>query len=130
MELHGREMADEFCLKMPDFNETFRGLLHAVNVRHGTDGFTSPLKEGVLRILFALKNLIASVGFEPPNVGTKVQHSTSRPPKPQIYSYLGSVLRNTPLRRMEIKWQRSDCEAFFTFILMLSLNLYLGPLLP
>ena len=28
----------------------FRELLHASNLRHGTDGFTSPLKEGVLRI--------------------------------------------------------------------------------
>ena len=27
-----------------------RDLLHAANVRHGTDGFTSPPKEGVLRI--------------------------------------------------------------------------------
>ena len=50
VELHGREMADEFCLKMPDFHVTFRDLLHAVNLRHGTDGFTSPPKEGVLRI--------------------------------------------------------------------------------
>jgi len=25
-------------------------LLHAVNLRYGTDGFTSPLKEGALRI--------------------------------------------------------------------------------
>ena len=50
MELHGREMADEFCLKMPDFHVTFRDLLHAVNIGHGTDGFTSPPKEGVLGI--------------------------------------------------------------------------------
>ena len=28
----------------------FRILLHAVNLRHGTDGFTSPPKEGALRI--------------------------------------------------------------------------------
>ena len=28
----------------------FRDLLHAVNLRHGTDGFPSPPKEGVLRI--------------------------------------------------------------------------------
>ena len=27
-----------------------RDLLHAANLRHGTDGFTFPLKEGVLRI--------------------------------------------------------------------------------
>ena len=33
----------------------FRDLLHAANLRHGTDGFTSPPKEGVLRIFFALK---------------------------------------------------------------------------
>jgi len=28
----------------------FRDLLHAANLRHGTDGFTSPPKEGVLGI--------------------------------------------------------------------------------
>ena len=28
----------------------FRDLLHAANLRHGTDSFTSPPKEGVLRI--------------------------------------------------------------------------------
>ena len=43
-------MADEFCLKMPDFHVTFGDLLHAVNLRHGTNGFTSLTKEGVLRI--------------------------------------------------------------------------------
>ena len=31
----------------------FRDLLHAANLRHGTDGFTSPLKEGVLRIFYS-----------------------------------------------------------------------------
>ena len=41
-------MADEFCLKMPDFHVTFRDLLYAVNLLRGTDGFTSPPKEGVL----------------------------------------------------------------------------------
>ena len=49
-ELLWREMADEFCLKMPDFHVTLRDLLHAVNLRHGTNGFTSLPKEGVLRI--------------------------------------------------------------------------------
>jgi hypothetical protein len=33
----------------------FRDLLHATNLRRGTDGFTSSPKEGVLRIFFALK---------------------------------------------------------------------------
>jgi hypothetical protein len=31
-------------------------LLHAANLQHGTDGFTSPPKEGVLRIFVALTN--------------------------------------------------------------------------
>ena len=74
-------MADEFCLKMPDFHVTFRDLLHAVNL-HGTNGFTSLPKGGVLRIFFALKNPTASAGFEPANLGTKAQHATSRPQKP------------------------------------------------
>jgi hypothetical protein len=39
----------EFCLKA-DFHVTLRDLLHAVKLRHGTDGFTSPPKEGVLVI--------------------------------------------------------------------------------
>ena len=41
----GEKMADEFC-----FHVAFKDLLHVVNLRHGTDGFTSPPKEGVLRI--------------------------------------------------------------------------------
>jgi hypothetical protein len=49
--------------------------------RHGTYGFTSPPKEGLLRI-FRPKNPTASAGFEPANLGTKGQHATSRPPKP------------------------------------------------
>jgi hypothetical protein len=43
-------------------------LLHAANLRHGTDGFTSPPKEGVLRIFITLKNPSSSVGFEPANL--------------------------------------------------------------
>ena len=40
---------------LPKFQLTlkFRDLLHAANLRHGTDGFTSPPKEGVLRIFFS-----------------------------------------------------------------------------
>ena len=67
-------------LRLPRIH--FRVLLHASNVRHGTNGFTSLPKEGVLRIFFALKNPTASAGFEPANLGTKGQHATSRPPKP------------------------------------------------
>jgi hypothetical protein len=49
--------------------------------------FNLPLRsEGVLRIFFALKNPTASAGFETANLGTKVQHGTSRPPKPLTLS--------------------------------------------
>ena len=49
----------------------FRDLLHAANLRHGTDVFTSPPKEGVLRIFSPLKKRTASAGFEPAKLGTK-----------------------------------------------------------
>ena len=71
----------EICpVILPKFRlpRTFRDLLHAANLRHGTDGFTSPPKEGVLRIFFALKNPTASAGFELANLGTKALDHGSR----------------------------------------------------
>ena len=75
-------MANEFCLKMPDFHVTFRDILHAVNLRHDTNSLTSLPKEGVQRIFFALKN---PAGFEPAKLGTKGQRATSRPLKPLYF---------------------------------------------
>ena len=43
-----------------------------------------PSEERGAEDFFALKNLSASVGFEPANLGTKCQHATSRPPKTLI----------------------------------------------
>jgi len=79
----------KFCLNA-DLHVTFRDLLHAIKLRHGTDDFTSPPKEGVLRISFRPKNPTASAGYEPANLGTKGQHATSRPLKPlvSIYNYM------------------------------------------
>ena len=92
-------MTSEFCLKMPDFHVTFRELLHAVNLQHGTNGFTSLLKEGVLRIFFTLKNPMASAGFELVNLDAKGQHATSRPPRsrmspavPEFWALTGKTL--------------------------------------
>jgi hypothetical protein len=39
-----------------DFHVNHRGLLHAANLRHGTDGFTSPPKEGMLWIFSGAKS--------------------------------------------------------------------------
>jgi hypothetical protein len=55
--------------------ETRKVLLHAVNLRHGTDGFTSPPKEFVLRIFITLKNPSPSVGIEPANLGSSGEHA-------------------------------------------------------
>jgi hypothetical protein len=42
-----------------------RDLLHAANLRHGTDGFTSPPKEGVFRIFSPLKIRRLRPGLNP-----------------------------------------------------------------
>jgi hypothetical protein len=42
-------------------------LLHAAKLRHGTDGFNSPLKEGILTI-FSPEKSEGSAGFEPVNL--------------------------------------------------------------
>jgi len=46
----------------------FGDLLYTANLWQGTDGLTSPPKEGVLRTFFA--------GLEPANLGNKGQHAT------------------------------------------------------
>jgi len=43
----------------------FRDLLHAANLRHGTDGFTSTLQEGVLRIFSPLNIRRLRPGLNP-----------------------------------------------------------------
>ena len=53
--LWARNLTGKFCLEMPTSMMHSRVLLHAVNLWHGTDGFTSPPKEGVLRIFSPLK---------------------------------------------------------------------------
>jgi len=80
----------EFCLNA-DLHFTFRGLLHAVKLRHGTDGFTSPPKERSAEDFFVLKIRRLRPGANPrtANLGTKGQHATSRPPKPLMSRYGG-----------------------------------------
>jgi hypothetical protein len=75
---------------------TFKDFLHALKLRHGTDGFTSPPKESVLRIFFRPKNPTASAWCEPGNLGTKGQHATCRPPEP-LYDLINDA-RNCEVR--------------------------------
>ena len=103
----GEKWPMNFALRMPHFHITFRDLLHAVNLRHGTDGFTSPPKEGVLWIFSPQKNPTASVGFEPANLGTKSQDATSRPPNP---------LRTFLIMHMQCEGKYFDGR-FFTWLI-------------
>jgi hypothetical protein len=48
----GENVGRYFCLNA-NFNVAFSGLLHAANLRHGTDSFTSPPKEGMLKIFLS-----------------------------------------------------------------------------
>jgi hypothetical protein len=57
-------MADPILPTACDFHAMCRDLLHAENLRHGADGFTSSPKEGMLRIFFRPKNPMASAGFD------------------------------------------------------------------
>jgi hypothetical protein len=70
--LCGREMFRQISprIRLP---RNSKDLLHAANLRHGTDAFTSPPK-----------NPTTSAGFEPANLGTKGQHAISRPPKLEL----------------------------------------------
>jgi hypothetical protein len=65
-------MGDKWPIKFSlqcDFHRDCKGFLHAAKLRHGTDDFTSPPKEGMP------KNPTASVGFEPANLCTIGQHA-------------------------------------------------------
>jgi len=60
----GEKCSDKFRLRIR-LPRNSRDLLHAANLRHGTDGSTSPPKEGVLRIFSPLKIRRLRPGFNP-----------------------------------------------------------------
>ena len=84
MELHGREMADEF---LPENARLPRNIQRSFTCHKSTTSdkrLYIPSEGRRAEDFFALKNPTASAGFEPPNLGTKGQHATSRPPKQLI----------------------------------------------
>jgi hypothetical protein len=84
--LRGREMFRQMSsrIRLPCNS---RDLLHAGNLRHGTDGFTSPPKEGVLRIFSPLKIRRLRPGLKPRTWVPKGRHATSIRPKPMPGNY-------------------------------------------
>jgi hypothetical protein len=79
---YGREMAENFCRKwwLPRY---FWVLLHAVKHDMGQTALL-PLRRKACWGFFCPKNLTASAGFEPANLGTTGQHATSSPLKPLL----------------------------------------------
>jgi hypothetical protein len=57
-----------------DFHVNRRVILRATNLRHGTDGFTSPPKEGML-LFFRPKHPTVSAWFEPAILSYGGQHA-------------------------------------------------------
>jgi hypothetical protein len=80
----GEEMADSILRTTRDFHGKCTDLLHAAKLRHGTDGFTSPPKEGMLRILFARKIRRLQPGFNPRTWVPEASMLTTRPLKPLL----------------------------------------------
>jgi hypothetical protein len=67
-------------------------LLHAANLRHGTDGFTSPPKEGMLWIFFARKIRRLRLVSNPRSWVPEASMLTTRPPKSLCHTH-SSALR-------------------------------------
>jgi hypothetical protein len=61
---------------------TFKDLLLAVKLRHGTRRLYFPSEGRRAEDFFRPKNLTAMAQCEPGNLGTKGQHATSRPLNP------------------------------------------------
>jgi hypothetical protein len=88
MRIHGSVLSILMCTPEPSgrqsggnlayatfFIHARKVILHAVNLRHGTDGLTSPPKEVVLRIFITHKNPSPSAEIEPANLGSSGEHA-------------------------------------------------------
>jgi hypothetical protein len=78
----GEEMADSILRTTCDFHGKCTDLLHAAKLRHGTDGFTSPPKEGMLRSFVARKIRRLLSSLNPRTWVPEASMLTTRPLKP------------------------------------------------
>ena len=85
---------------MHDFHGAFRALLHAANLRHGTDGFTSPPKEGVLRIFLISIKMKKKI---------KEAINWQRPQPDHIYLLCNNVLEDD----IDVAVQNGHYHAFY-----------------
>jgi hypothetical protein len=75
-------MADSILRTTYDSHGKCRDLLHAAKLRHGTDGFTSSPKEGMLRIFLARIIRRLQPGLNPLTWVPEASMLTTRPPTP------------------------------------------------
>jgi hypothetical protein len=73
-----------------DFHGKCTDILHAAKLRHGTGGFTSPPKEGMLRIFVARKIRRLQPGLNPQTWVPEASMLTTRPLKP-LRKHLNSI---------------------------------------
>jgi hypothetical protein len=89
----GEEMTGSILRTTCEFHGKCTDLLHAVKLRHGTDGFTSPLKEGMLWLFMSPKKIQR---LQPSlNPRTRVPEAsmlTTRPLKPLKHDLSKSVI--------------------------------------
>jgi hypothetical protein len=83
-----------------DFHGKCRDLLHAANLRHGTDGFTSPPKEGMLRIFSPNKVCFATL-FVPHGIEPVITHIGQKHYRSREIARLSDTLR--PLFRVSVR---------------------------
>jgi hypothetical protein len=74
---NGRQILPSFG----EFHTTWKVLLHATNLQHDTDAFTSPLKEGTQKIFWPWKIPRLRPGLNPRSWVPEASRLTTRPPK-------------------------------------------------
>jgi len=97
-----------------------RYLLHAANLRHGTDGFTSPPKEGMLRIFLPLKIRRLRLGLNPrtwvPKASTlPLDHRSHRDDKDMKFKLNRLVKKNYWLQTPNIT-THTKCNMFMVVV--------------
>ena len=77
----GEKWRIQFCLQHATSTVSVGDLLHAANLRNGTDGFTAPPKEGMLRIYSPRKIRRLQPGLNPRTWVPETSMLTTRPLK-------------------------------------------------
>jgi hypothetical protein len=102
----------EFCLNA-DFYVTFKDLLHAVKLRHGNDRFTSPPKEGVLRIFFALKIRRLRPAANPRTRVPKATEAAIKTAQLMLYNIIIALCSEIHAKHINAMWAEnriSECQ--------------------